>query len=206
MADRDLSLNSLSRYSKRSPDMVLEERGHCEIPAGCGGVVLRWWNPKQGMPVTTWVHSSGGIEAWLDGRRLIYGVPLVTFGRHVLAFAITRVAAGQVAVMVAVVREASVVAEPDPRTVVVRSVPDGSWRYSRIAPSGDAWTQPDFDDSGWDAMELGVVPAGGATESSTVTRVERFGAQALTGGGAGTSMWVRKPFVLSPAGDAGGRR
>jgi hypothetical protein len=41
MAGKDLRLNSLSRYTKRSPEYVLEEHSHCEVPAGCGGVVLR---------------------------------------------------------------------------------------------------------------------------------------------------------------------
>ena len=80
MADRDLKLNSLARYAKRSPDLILEELSQCEIPAGCGGVVLRWWNPKQGVPVTIWVHSQGGREMGLDGRPVSSGVPLVTFG------------------------------------------------------------------------------------------------------------------------------
>lgn len=42
MPDRELKLNSISRFSKQSPRLVLEEHGHCEVPAGCGGVVLRW--------------------------------------------------------------------------------------------------------------------------------------------------------------------
>jgi hypothetical protein len=33
VADRDLKLNSLSRYSKESPLLILEEHGHCEVPA-----------------------------------------------------------------------------------------------------------------------------------------------------------------------------
>jgi hypothetical protein len=31
--DRDLKLNSIDRYVKSSPRFVLEEHGHCEVPA-----------------------------------------------------------------------------------------------------------------------------------------------------------------------------
>lgn len=208
MADRDLKLNSLARYAKHSPDMVLEERGHCEIPAGCGGVVLRWWNPKQGVPVTIWVHSQCGLEMWLDGRPISYGVPLVTFGPHVMTFAITHMRPGQVALMVAAFRDASdrsgaALPETDPRRVVARSLPDGSWRYSRVAPVGDAWTRTDFDDSGWDALEPARMPAGDDTASSATARLESFGAQGLAAGGGGPQIWARKRFVLSEVAGAG---
>jgi hypothetical protein len=202
MADRDLNLNSLARYAKQSPDLVLEERSHCEIPAGCGGVVLRWWNPKQGIPVAIWVHSQAGREMWLDGRPVSYGVPLVTFGSHVLTFAITRLQPGQVALMVAAFREANdrsgaALPEPDPRRVVALSLPDGSWKYSRVAPIGDAWTRSDFDDSGWDAMELGTMPAGDGTSFSGAARLGELGARGLAVSGAGSEIWVRKVFELS---------
>ena len=41
MADEQ-RLNSVDRFRKKSERLVLEEHGHCEVPAGCGGVVLRW--------------------------------------------------------------------------------------------------------------------------------------------------------------------
>ena len=43
MADEQ-QLNSLSRFRKQPGRLVLEEHGHCEVPAG-GGVVLRRRNP-----------------------------------------------------------------------------------------------------------------------------------------------------------------
>src|SRR5687768_6072864 len=58
VSDHDLKLNGLSRYAKESPRLVLEEYGHCEVPAGCGGVVLRWRNPDQPIPMV--VHSFSG--------------------------------------------------------------------------------------------------------------------------------------------------
>jgi hypothetical protein len=51
MPDHKLKLNGLSRYTKQSPRLVLEEYSHCEVPAGYGGVVLRWRNPDQPLPM-----------------------------------------------------------------------------------------------------------------------------------------------------------
>ena len=33
-----LRLNTLNRFRKHSPRLLLEEYSHCEVPAGCGGV------------------------------------------------------------------------------------------------------------------------------------------------------------------------
>ncbi len=69
--DRELRLNSIDRYVKRSPHFVLEEHGHCEVPAGCGGVVLRWLNPATTVPVRLelWVTASGDHGAVGDAER-----------------------------------------------------------------------------------------------------------------------------------------
>src|SRR3954468_8478318 len=64
--DRDLELNSIDRYVKASPRFVLEEHSHCEVPAGCGGVVLRWSNPALAVPVRLEVWTSEGA-----GRRTV---------------------------------------------------------------------------------------------------------------------------------------
>ncbi len=52
MAESDeLKLNTIGRFVKRSPCLALEQHNHCEVPAGCGGVVLRWFNPSRGIPI-----------------------------------------------------------------------------------------------------------------------------------------------------------
>jgi hypothetical protein len=84
--ERELRLNSLARYPKSSPLFVLEEHGHCEVPAGCGGVVLRWRNPRAGVPVHMWLYHEGDGALFLDGASLPSARPVVSFGEHVLAF------------------------------------------------------------------------------------------------------------------------
>jgi hypothetical protein len=41
-------LNSLDRFRKQPGRLVLEEHSHCQVPAGCGGGVLRRRNPQEG--------------------------------------------------------------------------------------------------------------------------------------------------------------
>jgi hypothetical protein len=58
--DRDLKLNSIDRYAKSSPRFLLEEHSHCEVPAGCGGAVLRWRDPQHEVPVLMKIAVAGG--------------------------------------------------------------------------------------------------------------------------------------------------
>lgn len=57
----NLKLNTLDRFTKQPGLLALQESSHCEVPAGCGGVVLRWIDPRAGR----FVHVDG--YAW--GRR-----------------------------------------------------------------------------------------------------------------------------------------
>ena len=62
-----LRINKLHRFAKHSPRLVLHEYSHCEVPAGCGGVVLRWLDPATGRPC---VIELGSVDlracVWLD--------------------------------------------------------------------------------------------------------------------------------------------
>lgn len=49
---RDLVVNDLSRYEKSSARLVLEDYSSCEVPAGCGGGILRWIDPREALPLT----------------------------------------------------------------------------------------------------------------------------------------------------------
>jgi hypothetical protein len=201
MPDRDLKLNSLSRYAKTSPHLVLEEHGQCEIPAGCGGVVLRWWNPDRAIPVTMWAYAPVLLDMRLDGKRLNHAVPLVSFGSHTLAFTIGAAGAADIFLMFAAVRGSSWSNHPAPdqdsRQVVAVSTPDGSWKYSATEPTGSSWMEPGFDDSVWRPMQVKI----GWDPSDTgysypAKRMARFAARAL-GVPDFSRAWVRKEFILA---------
>src|SRR6185369_4705197 len=86
MAERDLKLNSLGRYGKGSSRLLLEEHGHCEVPAGCGGVVLRWRNPAAALPVVIHLDSPSELTWLLDGTAPPAARLDLTPGKHVVAF------------------------------------------------------------------------------------------------------------------------
>ena len=101
MGEDELRLNSLSRFSKRSSRLHLEEHGHCEVPAGCGGVVLRWINPAIGIPVVLRIHSPGKVLLLIDGISPASSRPLIAPGKRILAAELNDVIPGQGLIMFA---------------------------------------------------------------------------------------------------------
>src|SRR5688572_19271750 len=88
MGDRDdLYLNELHRYRKTSSKLALEVHSSCEVPAGCGGVVLRWRRPDEDIGVSVWTYVSGPpSDIFLDGQRMEEQRATVAPGPHVLSF------------------------------------------------------------------------------------------------------------------------
>ena len=206
MADRELKLNSLSRYSKESPLLILEEHGHCEVPAGCGGVVLRWRDPREGVPLVMRLYAAGECSVLLDGQQLPSARSIVPFGRHVFGFVVSGVDPDYMVLMavaanVPPTRSASRVDEP----VSIATAGDGSWRYAIDEPEGDGWLRPGFDDSGWQAMPVRQDrrPSQDPKRDYDRYQVERLaeaGAAGLGVAPGATRVWIRREFTLEPPG------
>jgi hypothetical protein len=176
----DLKLNSISRFSKASPRLHLEEHGSCEIPAGCGGVVLRWYNPANGVPVLFLIHASSRARVFINGIEPTSARPLVPLGSVVLAIEFDAVASDQALFILAGVHSKSF-AVNEQSTCVVRSVPDGSWRFNVTSPSA-GWRLPDFDDGAWPeliARQLDLPEADDYRGRHAYERLVRFGASPL---------------------------
>lgn len=157
MADRDLELNSLSRFVKDSPHLIREEYGNCEVPAGCGGVVLRWRNPDAGVPVPVKLYAAGECRVYLDGAPLTEGRPLIPFGDHQLAFALTGVDPRYLMLLFAAVyqegeRDGIRRSRPTGEQVAILSAADGTWKWMADPPRADDWLHHGYDDSAWAAM------------------------------------------------------
>ncbi|MDT0549692.1 MULTISPECIES: hypothetical protein [Streptomyces] len=208
MDERELKLNSLSRYAKASPKFILEEHGHCEVPAGCGGVVLRWRNPRAGVPVTMWLETDGPGDMYLDGTAPSSSRPLVPFGTHVLAFAIAECDPAYTTLMFAGLHKPDEdihVQTTAPQNVAetsVLSAADGSWKYSFDEPEDDAWMRPGFDDGGWQPMvdrpdRRPPEDPERAAEPYRVRRLKGFGAAGLGVSGRGGRVWIRKVFTIA---------
>jgi len=151
---KDLRLNSIARYQKQSPEYVLEEHSHCEVPAGCGGMVLRWRNPHLAVPIAMRVYTTGAASFFLDGALTTSSRPLAPYGEHTLCWTIEDFDPTAAILLFAGVcdtAEVNLLVTPpaagdgDP----ILTAADGSWRYTYTPPADDLWMQPTYDDSTW---------------------------------------------------------
>lgn len=161
--DEDLRLNTLHRFEKRSPRLTLQIYSHCEVPAGCGGVVLRWTNPASAFGALLHVAPGDGIEAWMDGSPFATTRLNLAYGDHLLALRVVPVpvegkktkgllrlfAGPAIARPFACALASDAPAGDAPAPAAVATSASG-WRCSTAAPSG--WTEPAFDDAGWQAL------------------------------------------------------
>jgi hypothetical protein len=208
MPDEDLNLNSLSRYSKKSSHYILEAQSHCEVPAGCGGVVLRWRDPKKGIPLTFRVYASGSYKFFLDARPLSSTRPIVPFGEHVISIVISEFDPNRVVLLFAAKYEekGAGIGYADRATAGALhflSTPDGSWKHSCVEPQNSSWQQAGFDDSAWTVMparEWAPDPEQKATgQSYRAEELLRMGAQGLGVAGSPTKVWIRRTFSVEPS-------
>ncbi len=220
MSDRDLKLNGLSRYAKQSPRLVLEEYGHCEVPAGCGGVVLRWRNPDQPIPMVERFFSGNGKLDYqgLDGDNTLFrSKQLVSYGAYALTLILHDVDPKFAMVLLAAKLDEQYtrILRPQGDTTIL-SLPDGTWKHTLVAPEGDAWQLPGFDDRDWlpmvekpinshskqygrdigywtqDILDQGAKPLGIDTRHSLVRQMRAlFGKQATV-----PAIYIRKMFSL----------
>ncbi|GAA3742952.1 hypothetical protein GCM10022225_28150 [Plantactinospora mayteni] len=208
MRDRELKLNSVSRYAKESPLFILEEHGHCEVPAGCGGVVLRWRDPLAGIPLRIRLYTAGECRMLLDGAEPPSARPVVPYGEHVLAFTVAEVDPGYIALMFAAVHrpagDSHVDSTPEQtgETSILSTV-DGTWRWTSTEPADDRWSGLDFDDTDWAPMEprAGHRPPEGTGWDQAGYQVGQLAELGAVGLGVpdGTGpIWVRKTFHLAP--------
>jgi hypothetical protein len=161
MADEP-RLNSLARFRKQPVRLVLEEHGHCEVPAGCGGVVLRWRNPHATVTVTLYLYTPVEAECRLDGAALPTGHTDLAPGRHVLTVALADVDLFSPLLMFAAAHNPKDFQQLRPAGVIERpfkvaSKADGSWRCT-LAPPPQGWDAPDFDGGDWPALAKVATP------------------------------------------------
>lgn len=166
----DLELNSVRRFAKRVSNLTLEEQGHCEVPAGCGGLVLRWRNPDFGIPVTIRTYPGQDVAVFLDGQPLAIGRTDLSYGPHVMAARLTF--RDEAPLFMAVITEIQSRVRPPgeagtdvPDPWRIATAADGNWRYSTQIQDDEAWMRPGYDDSHWAPLE--PAPKGSAPDKSS---------------------------------------
>src|SRR5262245_59569135 len=207
MADK--KLNSLDRFRKQSPRLILEQHSHCEVPAGCGGVVLRWSNPFAALPLVVHLYSPGQSQLYIDSRPVEnIGLELDP-GPHVLAIALERVDRAGGLFMFAAVHDPKRAHKQMPPGLAegewwLLSAPDSTWRATTDAlVESKPWIALDFDDSGWTPLARAVTSpqiTSGQPGSHQAYWCNRHHAAFLVLPKASASgmgrVWVRRKFVI----------
>jgi hypothetical protein len=193
----DLNLNSLDRFSKRSERLLLEQYGSCEVPAGCGGAVLRWRNPADGLPLVFSTVLDANVTILVDSQPLSGSCLIVPPGDHILVAHFTDIKRESGPLLFSV-SDGAVAKSSDNVKYVLKSAADGTWLATISAPEGNDWTTADYDDSDWLALteEEGFHP-----ESLEANWKWRYGRKiehgvvplAIPSGG---QLWLRKRFHL----------
>jgi hypothetical protein len=191
--DDDLRINTLHRFAKHSPRLVLQEYSHCEVPAGCGGVVLRWLDPAQGVPVSIrMVGLNADSETWLDGAPLASSRAQLASGRRVIAFHLRRKTARPLLFTLGVHPDSD-----DDRDLVHAGAP--RWCVTEQAP-GSGWQAAGFDDAGWAAPAPPAAGFAGAREGweTNVLEAAQQRGQPLHASTA-DQLWGRVTFAVAEA-------
>ena len=180
MPRKDLRLNSLDRFTKTSPRFILEEHSHCEVPAGCGGVVLRWVNPKAGLPILFDFFHPTAASLAIDGVPATTSRGLLAPGRHVLSieFPEAPVDGGALLILVGRLKIARTGARDQ---VIIRSEADRSWLVTTTEPPAGWMTDLKLPRRGWKPLVRRPVaePLEGTPGHYLFRRVSEGGGQPL---------------------------
>ena len=152
MSNGDLNINSIDRFRKNSERLILEQHGSCEVPAGCGGVVLRWHNPFEGRPVAFTGALAGRMDLFVNGQAIATRA-ILPFGENVIALRLTELDSRYPFLFASRldIPQSAQSEQSDEDLILTEgcSQTDGEWLYS-VEPDGDdVWIELEFDDSEW---------------------------------------------------------
>ena len=200
MDDDELVLNGLR---KRGHGLILEEHSHCEVPEGCGGVVLRWVRPDAPVDLDIRVFAgSATVTVWVDGVTPPRTRVRLAHGAHVLGFAVETAS-----------ETPSLLAHVE---LLQRSVADNSivttsgepW-FTTATPPLDGWMLPAANLTNWlpavvrpepattkrEEWQLGILKKSGATAVGHAEKKRRL--LGILPGDVVTKVWFRRVFAVT---------
>ncbi|MEM9188023.1 MAG: hypothetical protein AAGF12_02510 [Myxococcota bacterium] len=182
----DLKLN---RLRKQGHGLILEEYSNCEVPAGCGGVVLRWVRPGGPCQVDVRHLAPTKAKLWIDGVEPERERVVLESGPHVICLEY-RASKGSVLLATLKIRHRQV------QRMQLHSAPDGAWRSSWSGAS-EEWREPGFDDSEWEPMVEAELPKPeDRTEEFRVDFFSREGAKAIAPASKAPGLIALRPSLL----------
>ncbi|MCP4134833.1 MAG: hypothetical protein GY754_27915 [bacterium] len=187
--EKELRLNGIERFSKSSQTLHLEEYSNCEVPAGCGGVVLRWINPESSRLLNTSVRLNGTGKIFLNDV-LIEEEMFIPYGEYVLSIELDAAEP-----LFGLVQTASI--DYNER-LIFATVNDGTWKYSMENPANNEWHLPGFDDHHWPALIEKLLPEPGEEGTWDSMHLADMGAMELgIPENAAGSICIRKKFEFN---------
>lgn len=185
--DDELRLNTLHRFAKRSEELVLEQTSHCEIPAGCGGMILRWVKPARGISAIVDLRLDGRARLTIDGELRTNAVIQLVPGAHDVMLELETAAPTELAV-----RIQELVPRSGRERIFLRTLPDGTWFASTTEPGSEA---------SWVAL------VDGRDDATPEMPIDgRWPSLQLPPPGASQRVWVRTRFTVEePEPRSGGR-
>ena len=200
MSDDDLRINTLHRFAKHSPRLTLQEYSHCEVPAGCGGVVFRWIDPQAGPVASIRGLSLGTADTWLDGVALTSDRAPIGPGRHVLAFHFEGLDRAIVPVAL------SLAGDLGPDRAAVNRLEEATSHIERWSPGpqSEAVVAVDFDDRAWQTTRVARASTLAALPDRERLLFERCQTNGMTvieleAAAPIHDAWLRIDFVIDPA-------
>lgn len=194
MAD-DPRINRLDRYRKESDRLILEEHS-----AGCGGIILRWRNPDDGIPIRLEAAAPVEPEFFLDGQPLTSRRFVAKTGPHLFAVRL-RLRRREPRWFGSIAFRDVVYGEEGHNEVVQGlSTADDGWSL-RVAgdDAGDRttpdWALPAFDASDWQKPQETSLPDEEDYGHWRYRMLAMRGAKIFELPST-EEVWIRKPFVL----------
>ena len=182
---RKLKLNSIDQFVKSSPALHLEEYDSCEVPSGCGGVVLRWTNKDSPIALDLVIRQNGTLQGWVNGHAMC-NRNYIPRGKSVLALHIIDPSTGFGLLQVA--------AKDRDMNLAFVSEADGTWRASAVEPKDDSWMKLDYDDTAWTPLVSQSLPPATDKDRWAVNTLQETGAAELGTGQKNGDIWIRKIF------------
>lgn len=195
---RRLRTDVQDRYRKAAGNLVLEEH-----PADVG-VVLRWRDPRAGVPLRLTLYAVVPPSIWLNGQPVTSTRPPLRPGDAVLALHFDRLPRrpGVLAAALDLDEGPSERGSPLEGQRLVTTA-DGSWVYATHAPTGDSWMHPGTRTRGWRPMlELPArrPRAGEPALAEAWDHTREAGAKVLGPSEHSPQLWVRFAFHLGDDG------